>query len=160
MVREVGLREREKFSDLVSKLFDLPEFSQVGLAAIEELAILAEECGHVALKIVHLEIARRLVAFSFVRPRLYLLDEGDTAGAFGGRILLVGFPVGAIIEGRCSRRRGCCQIDAGGSPRQEVGDEAEALSRLCPHKPILNPSGNLVNETSELRVLARVRAIG
>ena len=49
MIRHISLGGLEQISDLVSHFFDLLKFRQIGLAAIEEVAILVQECRYVAL---------------------------------------------------------------------------------------------------------------
>jgi len=49
MIRHIRLGGLEQISDLVSHCFDLLKFVQIGLAAIEEVAILAQECRYVGL---------------------------------------------------------------------------------------------------------------
>jgi len=68
MIRHISLGGLEQISDFVSHFFDLLKFRQISLAAIEELAILVQECRYVALQILDLEIAWRFVVrgyFSF-----------------------------------------------------------------------------------------------
>lgn len=62
MIREISLSGREQIPDLVSHFFDLLKFRKVGLATIEKLAILVQECRDVALQIFDLEVAWRFVA--------------------------------------------------------------------------------------------------
>ena len=61
MIRHISLGGLEQISDFVSHFFDLLKFREIGLAAIEEVAILAQECRYVALQILDLEIAWRFV---------------------------------------------------------------------------------------------------
>ena len=56
MIRQIILGGLEQISDLVSHVFDLLKFVQIGLAAIEELAILAQECRHISLQVLDFEI--------------------------------------------------------------------------------------------------------
>jgi len=62
MIRHICLGGLEQISDLVSHFFDLLKFREIGLAAIEEVAILVQECRYVALQILDLEVAWRFVA--------------------------------------------------------------------------------------------------
>jgi len=61
MIRHIILGGLEQISDFVSHFFDLLKFRHISLAAIEEVAILVQECRYVALQILDLEIARRFV---------------------------------------------------------------------------------------------------
>jgi len=56
MIRHIGLGGLEQISDLVSHFFDLLKFVQIGFAAIEEVAILPQECRNVSLQILDFEI--------------------------------------------------------------------------------------------------------
>jgi len=56
MVRYIRLSGLEQISDLVSHFFDLLKFRQIGLAAIEEAAILAQERRYVILQVFDFEI--------------------------------------------------------------------------------------------------------
>ena len=56
MIRHIGLGGLEQISDLVSHFFDLLKFVQIGLAAIEEVAILAQERRYVILQVLDFEI--------------------------------------------------------------------------------------------------------
>ncbi len=103
MIRHIGLGGLEQISDLVSHLFDLLKFREVCFAAIEELAILVQECRNVALQILDLEIAWRFVArecFSFLLCCLgfLLLNKRRASWPVGCGILLIGFSVWAPIE--------------------------------------------------------------
>ena len=62
MIRHISLGGLEQISDLVSHFFDLLKFREIGLAAIEEVAVLVQECRYVALQILDLEIAWLFVA--------------------------------------------------------------------------------------------------
>jgi len=62
MIRYIGLGGFEQISDLVSHFFDLLKFREIGLAAIEEVAILVQKRRYVALQILDFEVAWRLVA--------------------------------------------------------------------------------------------------
>ena len=80
MIRQIGLGGLEQISDLVSHFFDLLKFREIGLAAIEEIAILIQECRYVALKIFNLEVAwwfvaRRRFSFLFYRPGSFLFKK-------------------------------------------------------------------------------------
>lgn len=61
MIRHLSLGGLEQISDLVSHFFDLLKFREIGLAAIEEVAILIQECRYVALQILDLKIAWHFV---------------------------------------------------------------------------------------------------
>ena len=61
MIRHLSLGGLEQISDLVSHFFDLLKFREIGLAAIEEDAILVQEYRYVTLQILDLEIAWRFV---------------------------------------------------------------------------------------------------
>ena len=65
MIRHIGLGGLEQISDLVSHFFDLLKFVQIGLAAIEEAAILGQECRYVILQILDFKFVRRFVASRF-----------------------------------------------------------------------------------------------
>lgn len=56
MIRHISLGGLEQISDLISHCFDLLKFVQIGLAAIEELAIFAQECRYVSLQVLDFEI--------------------------------------------------------------------------------------------------------
>ena len=80
MIRHLSLGGLEQISDLVSHFFDLLKFREIGLAAMEEAAILIQECRYVALQILDLEIAWRIVVcgcFPFLLCCLgfFLLDK-------------------------------------------------------------------------------------
>lgn len=80
MIGYISLGVLDQTSDLVSQFFDLLKFREIGLAAIEEVAILAQECRHVALQILDLEVSWRFVArgcFTFLLYCLgfFLLDK-------------------------------------------------------------------------------------
>ena len=98
--------EGEKLSNFVSQICNLLKFREIGLAAIEEAAIFIQECGHVALQILHLEIAGRLFVprhfpFLFDALNVFLFNERHTSGALRRRILLIGFAIRAPIDWRC-----------------------------------------------------------
>ena len=61
MIRHFSLGGLEQISDLISHFFDLLKFREIGLAAIEEFAILVQEYRYVTLQILDLEIAWRFV---------------------------------------------------------------------------------------------------
>ena len=61
MIRHFSLDGLEQISDLISHFFDLLKFREIGLAAIEEDAILVQEYRYVTLQILDLEIAWRCV---------------------------------------------------------------------------------------------------
>ena len=106
MIRHISLGGLEQISDLVSHFFDLLKFREIGLAAIEEVAILIQECRYVALQIFDLEVAWRFVArgcfpFLLCCRGFFLLNERYASRPVGGRILLIGFSIRAPIERRC-----------------------------------------------------------
>ena len=103
MIRHIGLGGLEQISDLVAHLFDLLKFREICLAAIEELAILVQECRYVALQILDLEVAWRFVAreglpFLLCYLCFLLLNKRRASWPVGCGILLIGFSVRAPIE--------------------------------------------------------------
>ncbi len=80
MIRHISLGRVEQISDLVSHFFDLLKLRQIGLAAIEEVAILVQERRYVALQILDLEVAWEFVAsrcltFLLCCPGFFLLNK-------------------------------------------------------------------------------------
>ena len=103
MIRHIGLGGLKQISDLVSHLFDLLKLREIGLAAIEELAIRIQERRHIALQILDLEVAWRFVArgcfpFLLCCPGFFLLNKRRASWPVGCGILLIGFSVRAPIE--------------------------------------------------------------
>ena len=56
MIRHISLCGLEQLSNFVSQFFNLLKFCEIGLAAIEEMAILVQERRYIVLKILDLEI--------------------------------------------------------------------------------------------------------
>ena len=56
MIRHISLCGLEQLSNFVSQFFKLLKFCQIGLAAIEEVAILVQECRYIVLQILDFEI--------------------------------------------------------------------------------------------------------
>jgi len=103
MVGELVLCGFQEFPYLIPQFFNLLKFCEISFAAIEELAILAQEGRHVALKILDLEIARRFVArgcfpFLLCWPGFFLLNKRHAPWPLGCRVLLIGLSVWAPIE--------------------------------------------------------------
>ena len=84
MIRHLSLGRLEQISDFISHFFDLLKFREIGLAAIEEFAILVQEYRYVILQILDLEIAWRFVVrgcFRFLLCCLsfFLLNKWHTS---------------------------------------------------------------------------------
>ena len=71
MIRDIGLGGLEEIADFISHYFYLREFREVSFAAVEEAAILVQECRYVALQILDLEITWRSVVCGCFRFLLY-----------------------------------------------------------------------------------------
>lgn len=119
MIRDIGLGGLEEIADVIAHFFYLREFREVRFAAIEKLTISAEERRHVALQIVHFEfsgLSSRLSSRIFLFRRLFL-DQGHAAWSRCGGVLLIGWTVGAPIDGR--GRQGLTRKDPAESESKE-----------------------------------------
>lgn len=143
MIRDISLGGLEEIADVIAHFFYLREFREICFAAVEKLTISAEERRHVAVQIVYFELSglsSRLSSRVFLFRRCFL-DQRSAAWSRYGGVLLIGWTVGAPIDGR--GRQGLTSKD----PAESESQEERSISWADLHKDILIPNQENCNQT-------------